>query len=249
MSYREVGEARTAIGSGLAQLGVPPGATVGLYGVNSVGARTTTPSTPHSLLPNTHWPPLPSLPPHPHPPLDPAEWMLADAGAHAYGLTTVPLYDTLGPDTVRYIANHAELAAIACAAEVLARVLEVLPDCPSVRVVAVWGTRPHHRLPDPPAGCAARLLTLDRLRALGYKHPRPHRPPAPSDVALINYTRRASGGGAPAPIHPPRVSKVPPPHARSPRLPRHPPPVSPQPPPPAPSLSAAAPPACPRARC
>ena len=115
-----------------------------------------------------------------------------DAAVHAYGCTSVPLYDTLGPDTVRYITNHAELSAIACSIEVLPKVLEVLPDCPTVKVVAVYGCRPHQRLPEVP-GATAKILTLDRIKALGYKYPHPHKPPRPSDVALINYTSGTTG--------------------------------------------------------
>lgn len=37
MSYKEAGETRTAIGSGLLQLGVNPGSNVGLYSINCVG--------------------------------------------------------------------------------------------------------------------------------------------------------------------------------------------------------------------
>lgn len=37
VTYREAGEARTAIGSGLVYLGVTPGSTVGIYSINSVG--------------------------------------------------------------------------------------------------------------------------------------------------------------------------------------------------------------------
>ena len=121
------------------------------------------------------------------------EWALVDAGVHAYGGTSVPLYDTLGPDTVQYIANHAELAAIACSIDVLGKVLEVLPECPTVKVVTVYGTRPHQRLPDVPAGSGAKILTIDRVKALGYKYPAPHRPPRPSDIALINYTSGTTG--------------------------------------------------------
>ena len=156
-TYKEAGEARTAIGSGLIHLGVPSGARVGIYSVNC------------------------------------PEWILVDAGVHAYGGTSVPLYDTLGPDTVRYITNHAELSVIACSLDVLGKVLEVLPDCPTVKVVAVYGTRPHQRLPDVPAAATTKILTLDRIQALGYKHPVPHRPPRPSDVALINYTSGTTG--------------------------------------------------------
>jgi long-subunit acyl-CoA synthetase (AMP-forming) len=37
ITYREAGEARTAIGSGLVHLGVTPGSTIGIYSINSVG--------------------------------------------------------------------------------------------------------------------------------------------------------------------------------------------------------------------
>jgi long-chain acyl-CoA synthetase len=121
------------------------------------------------------------------------EWVLVDAALHAFSITSVPLYDTLGPDTVKYIANHAELAGIACSLDVLGRVLEVLPDCPSVKVVVVFGTSPAQRLPSPGPGVHAKLVTLDRVSALGFKHPKPHRPPGPSDVALINYTSGTTG--------------------------------------------------------
>jgi long-chain acyl-CoA synthetase len=50
-------------------------------------------------------------------------------------MVSVPLYDTLGPDTVKYIANHAELAAVACSLEVLGKMLEVLAECPTVRLL------------------------------------------------------------------------------------------------------------------
>lgn len=118
--------------------------------------------------------------------------MLVDAAAHAFSMTSVPLYDTLGPDTVKYIANHAELSSIACSVEVLGKVLEVLPQCPTIKAVVVYGTRPHQRLPDVP-GISTQLVTLDRVKALGYKHPRPHQPPSPNDVALINYTSGTTG--------------------------------------------------------
>jgi len=58
-----------------------------------------------------------------------------DAACHAYSMISVPLYDTLGPDTVRYICNHAELAAVACSVEVLGKMLEVLHECPTVRLL------------------------------------------------------------------------------------------------------------------
>ena len=61
--------------------------------------------------------------------------MLVDAACCAYSLVSVPLYDTLGPDAVQYICNHAELAGIACSAAVLPTLLQCLHACPTVSLV------------------------------------------------------------------------------------------------------------------
>jgi len=94
--------------------------------------------------------------------LDHAEWVLLDGATHAYSMISVPLYDTLGPDAVEYITNHAELAVVGCSAAVLPTLLACLPRCPSVRLLVVWGTGAA-RLPDVPAGSGARLVTLDQV--------------------------------------------------------------------------------------
>ena len=123
------------------------------------------------------------------------DWMIMDASIHAYGMTAVPLYDTLGPDTVEYISNHAELTVIACSITMVEKLFPVLASCPTVKVLVVYDTRPHQRIPEKPAGCPSTLTlrTIDRLQALGYKHPKPHMPPSPDDIALINYTSGTTG--------------------------------------------------------
>ena len=121
-------------------------------------------------------------------------WMLSDLAIHAYGMTCVPLYDTLGRDAVEYIVQHAELSAVCCSVQTLDKLVSVLPKCPAVKAVVVFGTtRPQERLPcgDGVNGCVIR--TMDRVQDLGQKNPSPHRPPAPGDVALINYTSGTTG--------------------------------------------------------
>jgi long-chain acyl-CoA synthetase len=63
------------------------------------------------------------------------EWVLLDAAAHAYSMISVPLYDTLGPDAVEYICNHAELAAVGCSAAVLPTLLSCIARCPTVKLL------------------------------------------------------------------------------------------------------------------
>jgi len=144
LTYSQAGDIRTAIGSGLLQLGVQPKAMVGLYSVNSKGgcavvggavggwgvsgggrvgvgpcvgvgcggatlSEGAVSSSFATLLSIYHCP-------QNDPPLNTqytctltrtrarrharTEWVLLDAAAHAYSMTTVPLYDTLGPDAV-----------------------------------------------------------------------------------------------------------------------------------------------------
>lgn len=50
-------------------------------------------------------------------------------------MTSVPLYDTLGPDAVTYICGHAELSVIACSIDVLDTLIKCLPECPTVKLV------------------------------------------------------------------------------------------------------------------
>ena len=65
-----------------------------------------------------------------------ADWVLVERPSVSYSLVTVPLYDTLGPDAVRYISNHAELSAVACSVAVLPVLLQSLQSCPSIFLVA-----------------------------------------------------------------------------------------------------------------
>ncbi|KAF6256258.1 hypothetical protein COO60DRAFT_1530236 [Scenedesmus sp. NREL 46B-D3] len=120
------------------------------------------------------------------------EWVLLDAAAHSYSMVSVPLYDTLGPDAVEYICNHAELAAVGCSAAVLPTLLSCIARCPTVKLLVVWGAGTA-QLSEVPEGVPCRLVTLDQVESLGRRHPRAHVPPRPSDVATICYTSGTTG--------------------------------------------------------
>lgn len=66
-------------------------------------------------------------------------------------MTSVPLYDTLGPEAVTYICGHAELTVVACSIEVLDTLLKALPECPTVKIVVCISHLVH--LPTP-TGCS-----------------------------------------------------------------------------------------------
>jgi len=67
-----------------------------------------------------------------------ARWMLVEGAITRLACVSVPLYDTLGPQVVEYISNHAELVAVACHPAVLSVLLQSLPACPTVKLVVVF---------------------------------------------------------------------------------------------------------------
>ena len=53
----------------------------------------------------------------------------------AQGFPTVYLYDTLGPDALEYILNHAEITVLVCSQDKTDRVLSVAEKCPLLKTI------------------------------------------------------------------------------------------------------------------
>jgi long-chain acyl-CoA synthetase len=64
-----------------------------------------------------------------------AEWQVTDMATQAFSLVSMALYDTLGPDSAKYVCNHSQLAVIFCSIAHLPGMLGLLPDCSSVKAV------------------------------------------------------------------------------------------------------------------
>lgn len=52
------------------------------------------------------------------------EWLLTEYGNFLYDFTMVPLYDTLGPDSIDYVLNQTELTTIVASAEAITTLLK-----------------------------------------------------------------------------------------------------------------------------
>ena len=124
------------------------------------------------------------------------EWMLADLALHAYGMVAVPLYDTLGPDAVGYIARHAGLRAIFCSAATLPTLLRSTgggDGCPDLKLVIVYGTQGELPLGPPPPGAGFQIIHFNDLADAGRGAPQPHCPPDADDMFTICYTSGTTG--------------------------------------------------------
>uniref|UniRef100_A0A1D1YCP8 Long-chain-fatty-acid--CoA ligase n=1 Tax=Anthurium amnicola TaxID=1678845 RepID=A0A1D1YCP8_9ARAE len=120
------------------------------------------------------------------------EWIIVDHACSAYSYVSVPLYDTLGPDAVNYIVNHADVQAIFCLPEILNIILSFLSQIPSVRLIVVVGGI-DEKIPSLPSTTGVKIVSFSKLHEQGRSNLRPFHPPKPEDIATICYTSGTTG--------------------------------------------------------
>ncbi|XWS58192.1 hypothetical protein CRYUN_Cryun08bG0013600 [Craigia yunnanensis] len=120
------------------------------------------------------------------------EWLVVDHACAAYSYISVPLYDTLGPDAVKYVVNHSGIQAIFCVPDTLNTLLSFISLIPSVRLIVVVGGADEH-LPSLPSASGVKLISYLKLLGQGCSNLHPFCPPKPEDVATICYTSGTTG--------------------------------------------------------
>ena len=121
------------------------------------------------------------------------EWSITDHACHAYSMIPVPLYDTLGPDSVQYICAHAEVSAVFCSHKVLDNLLSSIQELKKIRLVVVFGSDKSKPLPGSGAGASFDLVRFEDLIKIGQSNPKSHVPPRPSQLCKICYTSGTTG--------------------------------------------------------
>ncbi|KAJ4954703.1 hypothetical protein NE237_011486 [Protea cynaroides] len=119
------------------------------------------------------------------------EWLIVDHACSAYSYISVPLYDTLGPDAVKFVVNHAAVQVIFCVPSTLNILLTFLSDIPSVRLVVVIGGIDGH-MPSL-ASTGVEVISYSKLLMQGHSSLQPFSPPKPEDIATICYTSGTTG--------------------------------------------------------
>ncbi|XP_076947193.1 long chain acyl-CoA synthetase 7, peroxisomal-like [Bidens hawaiensis] len=120
------------------------------------------------------------------------EWLVVDHACSAYSYVSVPLYDTLGPDAVKYIINHADVQAVFCVPNTLNVLLSFLSEISSVRIIVVVGGTDEH-LPSLPATSGVQLVSYSKLVSQGHSNLKPVCPPKAIEIATICYTSGTTG--------------------------------------------------------
>jgi hypothetical protein len=105
-------------------------------------------------------------------------------------MVTVPLYDTLGEQAVEFILSEADVQAVLCHANNVAKVLAQLPK--ALRLIVKIGDPAASELQQA-ALAGVTLCSLKDLAAAGLRAPCPAVPPQPSDLATVCYTSGTTG--------------------------------------------------------
>lgn len=132
------------------------------------------------------------------------EWSIADSACVAYSLTNTALYDSLGPDTSRYILSLTESPVVVCSKEKIRGLVQLKADSPrdlSNLVVLVLmdkldlttpGSSDHELVR---FGREHRVAVYDfaQVERFGQISPKCHVPPTPETVYTISFTSGTTG--------------------------------------------------------
>ncbi|KAI8389388.1 hypothetical protein BD560DRAFT_344284 [Blakeslea trispora] len=131
------------------------------------------------------------------------EWTLADLACASYSLYSVALYDTLGPDTVEYVINHAEIETVVCSGDHIADLLKLRHKIPNLKTIISMDPIDEVARPGTLSKSAiikawaaekeVNLVDFNFIENLGKKNRRTPNPPKPDDLAFIMYTSGTTG--------------------------------------------------------
>ncbi|XP_023659381.1 long-chain-fatty-acid--CoA ligase 6 isoform X1 [Paramormyrops kingsleyae] len=123
------------------------------------------------------------------------EWIIAELACYTYSMVVVPLYDTLGPDAIRFIINTAEISIVICDKPEKAQVLlgnverQETPGLKRILLMEPFDSL----LVERGEKCGVQIQALTEVEALGMEHHRNPLPPQPEDLSIVCFTSGTTG--------------------------------------------------------
>jgi len=120
------------------------------------------------------------------------EWVIAERACFLQGGATVPLYDTLGSNTIEHIINQTHLSTIFCSRSEFKKLLEVSPKCRYLKNI-ILKEEPSADEIENAKNSSIRLISFNDVEAEGRKYNFKDHPPKVDDVATFCYTSGTTG--------------------------------------------------------
>lgn len=124
------------------------------------------------------------------------EWHLVDWACAAHSLFVVALYDSLGPDTVEYVVNHAEIQVVVCTKEHVVDLLKLRSKLPNLKAIISFDPLDKEESQALHAWAEEKdllLVEFAQVEQQGKEKPVPHNPAQRTDLACIMYTSGTTG--------------------------------------------------------
>ena len=122
------------------------------------------------------------------------EFALLEQAANAYGITLVPIYDTLGPETLNFICTQTKLSTLCCAHETLQTIIKSVhaSETHALKTLIVFGT-PTEEEKAAAAAVGLTVLSFAHVEEKGAEAVLPVTPPKAEDVNTFCYTSGTTG--------------------------------------------------------
>jgi long-chain acyl-CoA synthetase len=121
-----------------------------------------------------------------------AEWVIAEQGCFTQAIVTVPMYDTLGADSVAYVINQCSLKTVLCSAETVSNVLECKQLCPSLECL-IQMEPVSEDLRKKASDLSIKAYSLEEVEKAGNAKPVGHHRPTAEDIFTFCYTSGTTG--------------------------------------------------------
>lgn len=123
------------------------------------------------------------------------EWLVTQQACFSQSLVIVSFYETLGRDSIRFVADHSEISIAVCNPESLSKMFEVIEGnkgCKAIKHLIVMGTvDDDSKKRSDQLGVA--LLAFEDVEKDGQTNPVKENPPNSSDMCTIMYTSGTTG--------------------------------------------------------
>lgn len=126
------------------------------------------------------------------------EWTITEHATFSIGGITVPMYDTLGPDTVRFIFSETGSKTVVCSRAEIKAVCEAKKsgDCPNLKYAVIVDGIVEDTV-SMASDAGIELLSLSQVEATGAQRivtqGHKHSPPSAKDIATFSYTSGTTG--------------------------------------------------------